>query len=219
MKNSIILRNEIETVKAAYAAKGRNPVIVPAEIRMEALLATGVNKFTFQPNKQGTPFNTEIRLDQMDEFSVTEIGVFVAKPSSSTDSSYRLFTYGNEVVFSGTNTGEAIEGLYANGVLNILKDQVQYLQNYMLRKFYKVPEIQDGLTFGYTTSGAALPNGKDSTDGSEDGFYPLVPFVTFNGQDNVDINITTPSALAAIETNSRLVVVLRGYKAYNAATR
>jgi hypothetical protein len=219
MINSALLAREYAKIKQTYAKQGRNAVIVFSEIRMEAALSASANVFSFNTQKSQSGFNTEVRLDQNDVFSAFGIGIFVAKPSSSTDSGYRLFTYGNRSVFSNTNTGSSIDGLYANGKLNISKDQVQYIQDWQLSKHYKVPFTQDNQNFGFTASGATLPNSLDSVDWQNDGFFPLVPSISFTGKDNMNININVPVNLTAVETNSRIVMILRGFKAYNAATR
>jgi hypothetical protein len=128
-----------------------------------------------------------------------------------------LYTYPNAGVFSTTNVKESLDGFYNNGTLNIQKDQVNYLQNFPLLFNRYVPEIQDGLGFGYTTTGATAPNGLDAFDGNEDGFTPLAAYINITGRDSLNVNIQIPTGLTAVETNQRAVLIFKGYKAYNVA--
>ena len=223
--NASLYRAAYNALVKNYAAKkgpngkARKPVIVQSNLRLESALgATQLFPF-FTQKGQGaaSPFNTENRLDINDGFTIVEMGLFICKPSSSTATNFKLYSYPNATVFSTSNTASSLDGLYNNGVLNISKSQVKYLQNWDLLKHRRVPIWQDGLTTGYTTSGATVPNGLDSIDGSNDTFVPVTPFISFTGRDNMDINITCPGALAAAETNSRLVLILRGFVAYNVA--
>lgn len=229
MSNPAVLAKQLAKIKAAYArqtgpnGQPRNPVIVQSELRMEALMSTSATSFRFFPGlsggaNNGNPFATEIRLDLNDVFFVNEINLQVAAPSGASDGAYRLYNYAPASVFNTSGAAAAISGVYTNGVLNINKDQVLYVQNWQLRKHLKAPIIQDGLTFGFTTTGGTAPNGVDSLDGSLDGFYPLLPGINFSGKDNVQININIPSAMAAIQNaNARFVLTFRGYKAFQAA--
>jgi hypothetical protein len=210
-------RKQLALIKAQYEAAGRKPVIVDAAVRMEATMAANQQSFTFYPGQGGTPTNTEQRLSLNDGFSIFEIGVFVADPASATDTQYKLFSYPNATQFATSNVANSLNGFYNNGVLNISKDQVNYLENYPLYNHRYVPEVQEGLTYGYTTSGATAPNGLDSFNGLSDGFAPLASFINITGRDTLTVNIQLPAGLQAAETNQRVVLVFRGYKAYNVA--
>ena len=215
-------RKQLALVKAQYEAQklatGKPlPVIVDAAIRMEATMAANQQSFIFYPGQGGTPTNTEQRLSLNDGFSIFEIGIFIADPSSATDTTYKLFTYPNAAQFATSNVATSLNGFYNNGVLNISKDQVNYLENYPLYNHRFVPQVQDGLTGGYTTSGATAPNGLDSFDGKNDAFAPLASYINITGRDTLNVNIQLPAGLAAVETYQRVILVFRGYKAYNVA--
>jgi hypothetical protein len=198
-------RKQLALIKAQYEAAGRKPVIVDAAVRMEATMAANQQSFTFYPGQGGTPTNTEQRLSLNDGFSIFEIGVFVADPASATDTQYKLFSYPNATQFATSNVANSLNGFYNNGVLNISKDQVNYLENYPLYNHRYVPEVQDSLTFGYTTSGATAPSGVDSFNGLSDGFAPLASFINITGRDTLTVNIQLPAGLQAVETNQRVV--------------
>jgi hypothetical protein len=210
-------RKQLALIKAQYEAAGRKPVIVDAAVRMEATMAANQQSFTFYPGQGGTPTNTEQRLSLNDGFSIFEIGVFVADPASATDTQYKLFSYPNATQFATSNVANSLNGFYNNGVLNISKDQVNYLENYPLYNHRYVPEVQDALTFGYTTSGATAPSGVDSFNGLSDGFAPLASFINITGRDTLTVNIQLPAGLQAVETYQRVILIFRGYKAYNVA--
>jgi hypothetical protein len=73
------------------------------------------------------------------------------------------------------------------------------------------------LTFGYTTASATVQNGLDSFNGLSDGFAPLASFINITGRDTLTVNIQLPAGLQAVETYQRVVLIFRGYKAYNVA--
>jgi hypothetical protein len=128
-----------------------------------------------------------------------------------------LFSYPNATQFATSNVAASLNGFYNNGVLNISKDQVNYLENYPLLNHRYVPEMQDNLTFGYTTASATVQNGLDSFNGLSDGYAPLASFINITGRDTLTVNIQLPAGLQAVETYQRVVLVFRGYKAYNVA--
>lgn len=220
-------RKQLAAVKAQYAQANQAtgapmPVIVDASIRLEAAMAANQQSFQFTIGQGiGTVYNTENRLSINDGFSIFEIGVFVTKPASATSTIFKLYSYPNASVFSSSNVASSLDGFYNNGVLNISKDQVNYLQNYPLVNHRYVQLNQDGLTgaSGYTTSGATAiaSTALDSFDGKDDGYAPLASYINITGRDTLNINIQLPAGLTAVETYQRCVLIFRGYKAYNVA--
>jgi hypothetical protein len=57
--------------------------------------------------------------------------------------------------------------------------------------------------------------GKDSNDGSANGFYPTEPNFILNGAANIQAFITLPAAMSSVVSNSRIVVIWRGIKLQN----
>jgi hypothetical protein len=45
----------------------------------------------------------------------------------------------------------------------------------------------------------------------------LASYINITGRDTLTVNIQLPAGLQAVETNQRVVLVFRGYKAYNVA--
>jgi hypothetical protein len=218
--NAILLRQAFDRVKAANGSA----VTVPADLRLEAPLSTTSSTLTFN-HKVGEATigatgvnNTEIRLDINDQFTVIEIGLFVAKPGSATDAQFDLYSYPNNVEFSSSNTADSLRMLFNNSFLNISKQQVQYLQNYSTLRFRKGQITQNGLGFGAASATPTLTSTvQDSFNGSEDGFTPLGLDFSFTGRDTMTIQVQMPTSLQAVESNSRAILIFRGFKTYNVA--
>jgi hypothetical protein len=66
-----------------------------------------------------------------------------------------------------------------------------------------VPQTQDGTTT------------IDQQDGSSSGFYPIEPGWVLVGSKNNILTVSLPNAMAAVETNSRAILILRGHTAQN----
>jgi len=217
--NSLILRQGFDRMKAAFPP---GVVIVPADLRLEALMNTASSSITFN-HKTGQPangadrvFNTEVRLDINDTFMAMEIGLFVCKPASSTSAVFDLFSYANPIEFATANVAGGLKMLFNNSALNISKEQVQYLQDFTTLRFRKAGVTQNGLGFGAASATPTVAaTVVDQFNGNEDGFSPIGVDFSFSGRDSMDIEIQMPSAFPAIETNSRVVLIMRGYKAYN----
>jgi len=216
--NWAIKRKQLSLVKAAYQSQGRNPVIVDASLRLECAMAANQQSFQFNVGTgQGTTFNTETRLDLNDGFSIFEIALYVCSPASTTSTIFPLYSYPNAGVFSTSNVATSLNGFYNQGQLNVSKDQVNYLQNYPLLNHRFVPIVQTGLTYGYGGATPVAANGVDSFDGTCSGYYSLATNINITGRDTLNINISLPAGLAAVETYQRAVLMFRGYKAYNVA--
>ena len=92
------------------------------------------------------------------------------------------------------------------------------MQNFSTARFRKVQTIQQGLDFGYTTTGATAPNGVDSFDGKTDGFYPLVPTLQLSGTSKIDLTLNLPTTLPAAGSGSYVIVlVARGFLSLGAS--
>lgn len=153
---------------------------------------------------QAQAFNTEVRLNIQDSFVITHVGFFLALPSSSTDTTFKLMTYPNPFVL----TNEVQMQAYYNGFLSIMINNNQYTQKWDLWRHWKTNQTQQTAALG-----AGSP--EDQFDGADDGFYPMQPFILFIGSQNIQLNITLPVSPSAVDANSRLVIMLRGILAQN----
>jgi len=153
---------------------------------------------------QAQAFNTEIRLQQQDSFVPTHIGFFLALPGSTTDTTFKLMTYANPFILTNAAQMQA----YYNGTLSIMINNVQYTQKWDLWRHWQTNQTQQTAALG-----AGSP--EDQYLGSDDGFYPMQPFILLIGSQNIQLNINIPAAPTAVDANSRLVVMLRGILAQN----
>lgn len=153
---------------------------------------------------QAQAFNTEIRLQQQDSFIPTHIGFFLALPSGTTDTTFKLMTYPNPFVLTNAVQMQA----YYNGSMSIMINNVQYTQKWDLWRHWQTNQTQQTAALG-----AASP--EDQFLGSDDGFYPMQPFILLIGSQNIQLNINIPVPPTAVDANSRLVLLMRGVLAQN----
>lgn len=190
-----------------------------SEIRSEVQLTTGSTTFNFGittgQNSQGASglFNTEapFRLNMQDSLCVNEYAVFVAKPSSATDTTFTLDTYGNASKYSTANVAAAINGtLYGSGALKITCNNDILVPGRGLYNHFYVPQTQNAVG---VTAQTVFPI--DQKRGAEDGFITTEPNIVLIGAKNTVPQIVLPAALAAVETFQRAVIVFRGILAQN----
>jgi hypothetical protein len=177
-------------------------------LRLEQPLTTST-LYTFPilnniQNQSSGQFNTEIRLPQQDTFVPTHIGIFLGLPGSTSDTTFLPKTYPNPFIFTNATQMQAIY----SGVLKIMVNNVQYTNNWDLYRHWKTNQTQQTAALG-----AGSP--EDQWDGSEDGWYPMQPFVMMIGSQNLVINIQLPAAPTAVDANSRLILMMRGVNAQN----
>lgn len=190
--------------------------LTQSQIRSEVAMSTGSTRLHFpiliNDSQNQNAFNTEKRLQLQDVFIVSAMALAVARPSSSSDGGYDLFTYPNLTVFSTANTAAAIRGAYANGNISVAVDNDQVVPYLPTNIFYKAPFTQQAANADYTASGISL---LDSRDGSQDGIMQIEPNLIWSGNSQIDVNFNLPAAMAAVETNSRFVLLVYGLLAQN----
>lgn len=224
--NQIALRQAFKHVKAIYAADGRKPIVTPSDLRLENPIQQSVNYYQFYAlqSEQNPLFangqsNTEIRLNTNDSFWSVLGGLYLGDPSSATDAEYQLYSYPNTTAFSAA--APAYEMFFNNSTFDISINNVQYIQKFLTSRFRNVPQTQAGNGFG---AAAATPTvastTQDQFDGNESGMTALGSIVEISGQRKIDIKLNVPTGLSvAPNTADRLVFVVRGFLALNAATR
>lgn len=173
-------------------------------LRLELALSTAQTRYQFQILNQtsGSQFNTEQRLNLQDSFVISSLGVFLGKPSSSTDTTFELDTYANTVKY--TNAA-AMNAIY-NGTLQVAVNNDVIVPAWDVQRHFYRPQTQ--LT-GATNSPL------DQKRLAEDGFYAVEPNVTAIGSKNTVITINLAAALSAVDASSRVIVYLRGVLAQN----
>lgn len=183
------------------------------EIRLEVGLNTNNNRFAFgvTPNQASSSnliFNTENRLQLQDSLIVAEYGIFVAQPSSTTDTGYDLHTYGNTQVFSATDAAALDSTFYSNGFFSTkVNNDVVIPYRGLFNHLYR-PQTQETAPIG-----AGSP--KDQIRGAEDGFVTQEPNLLLIGSKNYVPEIVLPSALATAAPFLRTILIYRGVLAQN----
>lgn len=218
MASTVGTRLAFEKAKNAIQSAGFSlgqAVLSQSYIRTELTLSTSKTLYQFpilvNDNTQGSPTNTSNLLNLQDAFYTSSLGIFFAKPSSSTDTTFQLATYPNASIFSAANTASSLYSFY-NGNLSLTVNNRQVVPSYDIYRHYSVPMQQQVTAPYYAAQTAAW---KDQQDGSESGFYPIEPGWVFVGSKQNVLQINLPAALAAIEANSRVVVIMRGHLAQN----
>ena len=113
MATQIGSRIVFENAKAFAADQGYNvsqAVCTQSFVRSEVAMSTSNTNYRIpvlaNDTAAGSPFSTEYRLALQDVMVINEIGIFLAAPSSSTDSAFLLYTNANAGVFT-TSAGPA----------------------------------------------------------------------------------------------------------------
>jgi hypothetical protein len=188
------------------------PSFLRGEMAMSTSLASYHIPVLVNDQQNGTQFNTEKRLNLQDIFVTTEIGVFIAKPSSSTDTTFKTFTYENQIVFS---TSKAVLPTLWNGTLSLTINNDTVLPAWDIQRNYFAPIQQQATNAYYATTGPAFV---DSLDMSKHGYAPCEPNLVINGAANIQFNLNLPAAISTVDTNARIIVIQRGLLCQNCTT-
>lgn len=183
------------------------------EIRLEVELNTTSNRFVFgvtpnQSNSTNVIFPTENRLNLQDSLIASEYAVYVALPSSRTDTAFQLLTYGNTTVFSAAQAAAIDNGFYGNGWLETqVNGDVIIPYRGLLNHWYK-PQTQQTAALGAGSPG-------DQIRGAEDACITQEPNLLLIGSKNYVPQIVLPGALASVAANTRAILVYKGVLAQN----
>lgn len=183
------------------------------EIRLEVGLNTANNRFAFgvtpnQSNSTNVIFPTENRLMLQDSLVVSEYGIFVAQPTSNTDVTFTLNTYGNTQVFAAADAAALDSTFYSNGYFSTkCNNDVVIPYRGLFNHWYK-PQTQQTAALG-----AGAP--KDQLRGAEDGFVTQEPNLLLIGSKNYVPEIVLPGALASAAAFERAILIYRGVLAQN----
>jgi hypothetical protein len=211
----LAFQNASNAVKRAGQSPA-NAVLSQSYLRLETGLIAGNTQYKFDvlvnENTQTTNFNTQLKLNLQDSFIVSQIGFFLAAPSSATATDFRLLTYPNKTAFGTPGT---LNSIY-NGYMSLTINQRTIIPNWDLYKHLDVPQTQQNMvtaTFA-TTAGAGLL-AEDMNKADDFGFFPCEPNIVLVGSKKNDLTVTIPSGLSAVTANSRLVCIFRGILAQN----
>jgi len=219
VKNSVAGRMDFDTAVNIFRntfGGGRqdfNPIsafrLTQSRLRLEQPLSATTTQYRFAvlnniANQGQSMFNTEIRLNQQDTFVITNVGIYVAKPTGAADASFPLKSYLNPFLF--TNAA-AMEVIY-NGTMQLLINKTQYINNWPIQWHKEVPQTQ-------ATQAAAADSPLDEFTGAESGIVSMQPFLLLSGSSNIELIVNLPVAPSAVDANSRLVITFDGILAQN----
>ena len=189
----------------------------PASIRGEVAISNSTTQYTIPirtTDAGANTFATNILVQQQDIFVASELAVYVAVPSSATDSAFNLLTYPDPTVFSTSGAATALNALY-NGFARVTINNENSVVNWDLAKHRKVPFTQSAANAQYATSGIVeVP----SLDLASDGFHPVEPNLVLSGASNIQFTLNLPQAVSTVQSNSRIVVIQRGILLQNATS-
>ena len=191
-------------------------VLSQSYLRLEVALSTTITSYQFPvlvndvSSSNTQSFSTEQRLQLQDAFCVSSFGLFFAAPSSSTATDFQLCTYPNPYIFSTTNAASSLNSWY-NSSLTLTVNNRQIVPAYDLYRHYSVPMQQGGNA--YTT--AQTKAFTDEQSGADSGFYPIEPAWVLVGSKQNSLQVQLPTAMAAVQANSRAIIILRGHLAQN----
>ena len=186
-----------------------NYKVTQSYLRMEVAAAAGPTQYQFKPLiNEGTPFNTENRLNLQDSFVISEIGLFIGKAASATDSKFIPQTYPNPKVFP-TGAPDLL-AMYA-GKLSIQVNNDILIPSWDAFRHYLVPQTQGDIAAAVPPPSATV----NQQDASSDGFYPCEPNIILVGSKNNQIFLNMAEGFTTLDANTRLILITRGHLIQN----
>lgn len=194
------------------------PLLTESTLRLEQFVTAASTNFQFgvltsEVSPGTNAVNpTEVRLQTNDNFHIRSIGFYLAVTAASTDTAFRLLSFPGDIPFGTVAIALNYMNIY-NGNLNINVNQVDVLTKYRLSQHYFVPQTQ--------RLAITLASNYDQLDLQCDALVPMAPSIMLSGAYTNIITVALPAAvnLALAANNSRMVMILDGLRAQNAAIR
>lgn len=226
-------QNAANAVKRAGLNPG-NAVLSQSYLRFEVPLVASATSYKFDvlvnESVNGT-INTQQKLNLQDAFVANQIGFFLACPSSSTDTTFRLLNYpainlttsqiGTPATFTVAQAAAA-NSIY-QGQMQLTVNQRTVITSWDLYRHLLIPTTQMNAGL-ITTAAFAAPASDgatkghpfdDNANGADYGFYPTEPNIVLAGNKKNDLTVQLPVGPSVIPANSRLVCIWRGILAQN----
>lgn len=219
MASTVGSRLAFEKAKEAINKAGFSlgqAVLSQSFLRLEVALSTTNTLYQFPVLVNDTTtgaaqYPTENRLQLQDAFYASQMFLGFCAPGSSTATNFQLVTYPNASIFSTSNAATSLFNWY-NATMSLTVNNRQIIPALDLYRFYNVPQQQQVANADYTTSGI---NYRDEQSGAESGFYPVEPGIVFVGSKQNILQVQLKESMAAIQANSRAVIIFRGHLAQN----
>jgi hypothetical protein len=204
MGKRLVYQNAKNSLSRAGLNAGK-AVLSQSFLRFEAALSITQATYIFDTlvNENTNPnFITQNKLNLQDALAVSEIGIYLALPSSAStgESRVRLFTYPSPTVFAGAGVADAMNTVYT-GNMTLTVNQRTIIPYWDIQKHLFIPQTQ-------ATAAANPP--LDQFEGNHSGMYPAEPNIVLIGSKKNILAINLDNAPAAVQANSRLVIILRG---------
>lgn len=178
-----------------------------------ALSSQSVIDFTLQENKKNSPIVTERLLSLNDEFVITHFTVALKQVAADAPTNAQhlvapLYTWENPITFAGTNAANV--GTIYNGDLSWTIDRKEFVPQFPMRAFRRVPQTQDGVGSTVVATGDSFENGLF-------GFYPSEP-TKIDGRQTLDLSINLGANIDFDDASNSVYAVFeaRGYLIVNA---
>jgi len=221
-ESSIGLRQAYTVIKNAYKAKQRNPVTTASDLRSLVPVVTGKTQYTF-PIIVGDDTNNYpegILLNRADAFTAIEMGLFIAKKSSASDTAYDIFSYPSTSEF-GSSDADTFRILFNNSTINAQINNVQYLQNFSTARFRTTGATQQQLGFGAAKSATGTIEVLSTTVdefNSGFGYTPIVPTLQLSGTSKIEVTVNLPAGLTQASSGQYVIILaLRGFLSLGAS--
>lgn len=173
-------------------------------LRLEQPLVVNKTSFRFPILvNDGAVRNTEKRLNLQDAFYMSTLNIYLCKAPSATSSAMLLDTYPNPVIFATSGEAVALETFY-NGVWSLNVNNTVIVPGFDLMSFRQARQTQ--LT-------GADDSPIDQFDGTDN--VIIQPNPIFSGQRKNYFQIDLPDAVAVVDANVYMVVIMRGVLAQN----
>lgn len=188
-------------------------------LRAETALGTQSNiNFVLQAGKKNTsPLVSERLLELNDQFVITHFFVGLAvvaadSPSDLQQLSKVVHTWEDPTTFAGANSVN-VAAIYG-GSLNFTINRKEFVPQFPVRAFRRVPETQTASNADYTASGISTVN---SYANGLTGFYPCEPTL-IDGRQTLDVSIELGSSVSFDDASKAVYCVFeaRGYLLVNA---
>jgi hypothetical protein len=205
-----------ENAEATLQDNGISPVtavLTQSYLRLEQPMSTTQTNIIFPVINQQTgaqTFNTERRLQLQDSFVVSELGVFLFAPSSTTATNSHLYSYPNQIIFTGANVASSAQQTY-HGYLTLSVNNQVIVPYWDIQRSYLTNQTQQTAAF-------AAGDPDDQLSGRDDVFYPTEPNWILIGSKNNVLTMVLQNSLTAVLANSRWVIYARGVLAQNSTS-
>lgn len=205
--NSIIAEKKFISERTGIPYSNLSQAYLRAETQLGGLSSY---EFELQRNNVANPTVTERLLNLNDEFVITHMTIALkAVPDTLTATDHLITTLANyaQTTNGAITNGEAIY----NGSLSMIIDRKEFLPNYDVRFFRRVPDTQEDSLTGTNTGENSVTNGLF-------GFAPFEP-VKIDGRQTINTTLDLGAAVAISGPASHepfACLIVRGYLVVNA---